>query len=191
MKKQRASQNVRSQHIFLNGSQNVLQPQNIGFDVRGDVKLFDFGLAKEICSDTPKMSNDTYKLTGQTGSSPYMAPEVANDLPYNEKCDVYSMAILFWQMMTCKVPFEAYSVGYMKENVYNGDKRPPIERLWPKSIKLVLQRGWTSDPTTRFSMQNFEDILKREITAQRGGDATGLEHLRRRSTHVYRHRRSR
>jgi serine/threonine protein kinase len=132
------------------------------------------------------MSNGTYKLTGQTGSPEYMAPEVANELPYNEKCDVYSMSILFWQMMACKTPFEAYSVTYMKENVYNGDKRPVIERSWSASTKLLLRRGWTSDVSNRFSMQNLEEILKREITALRGGDATGLEHLRRRSTHVYR-----
>lgn len=161
------------------------KPENIGFDVRGDVKLFDFGLAKEICSDTPRMSNGTYKLTGQTGSPRYMAPEVANELPYNEKCDVYSMSILFWQMMTCKVPFENNSATYMKEKVYNGDKRPLIERSWSASTKLLLRRGWTSDLSNRFSMQNLEEILKREITALRGGDATGLEHLRRRSTHVY------
>ncbi|KAI2494003.1 protein kinase [Fragilaria crotonensis] len=162
-----------------------IKPENIGFDVRGDVKLFDFGLAKEICSDTPRMSNGTYKLTGQTGSPRYMAPEVANELPYNEKCDVYSMSILFWQMMTCKVPFENNSATYMKEKVYNGDKRPIIERSWSASTKLLLRRGWTSDLSNRFSMQNLEEILKREITALRGGDATGLEHLRRRSTHVY------
>ena len=114
-----------------------------------------------------------------------MAPEVANELPYNEKCDVYSMSVLFWQMMTCKVPYENHSVTYMKENVYNGDKRPLIERSWSASTKLLLRRGWTSDISNRFSMQNLEDILKREITALRGGDATGLEHLRRRSTDVY------
>jgi serine/threonine protein kinase len=44
-----------------------LKPDNIGFDVRGDVKIFDFGLAKEI--DPTKVKPDgLYKLTGDTGS---------------------------------------------------------------------------------------------------------------------------
>mmetsp|Transcript_32595 Transcript_32595/g.79083 ORF Transcript_32595/g.79083 Transcript_32595/m.79083 type:complete len:295 (+) Transcript_32595:56-940(+) len=51
-----------------------LKPDNIGFDVRGDVKIFDFGLAKEL--DESKILEDgTYNLTGDTGSLRYMAPE--------------------------------------------------------------------------------------------------------------------
>jgi len=47
---------------------------SIGFDVRGDVKIFDFGLAKEV--DPKKALPDgTYKLTGDTGSPRYMANE--------------------------------------------------------------------------------------------------------------------
>ena len=40
---------------------------NIGFDVRGDVKIFDFGLAKEL-DQREKLEDGTYKLTGDTGS---------------------------------------------------------------------------------------------------------------------------
>jgi serine/threonine protein kinase len=51
-----------------------LKPDNVGFDVRGDVKIFDFGLAKEI--DPRQMDAEgTYKLTADTGSLRYMAPE--------------------------------------------------------------------------------------------------------------------
>uniref|UniRef100_A0A7S4N6D9 Protein kinase domain-containing protein n=1 Tax=Odontella aurita TaxID=265563 RepID=A0A7S4N6D9_9STRA len=44
-----------------------LKPDNIGFDVRGDVKIFDFGLAKEVRPDD-KMESGLYKLSGNTGS---------------------------------------------------------------------------------------------------------------------------
>jgi serine/threonine protein kinase len=150
------------------------------------VKLFDFGLAKEICSDTPKMSDGTYKLTGQTGSLRYMAPEVANEVPYNEKCDVYSMSILLWEIMACRVPYVAYSCKAMEERVFKGDKRPIIDESWSQPIKLLLRRGWTADISARPSMQNLVTILKKEITSLRGGDSSGLEHYRRRSTFVYR-----
>ena len=59
-----------------------LKPDNIGFDQDGVLKLFDFGLAKEL---KHKQADGTYKLTGHTGSRRYMAPEVALDEPYNEK----------------------------------------------------------------------------------------------------------
>jgi serine/threonine protein kinase len=49
------------------------KPENIGFDVRGDVKLFDFGLVANLRPEL-KDEEGMYKLTGRTGSFPYMAP---------------------------------------------------------------------------------------------------------------------
>jgi serine/threonine protein kinase len=37
-----------------------------------------------------------------------MAPEIANHQPYKEKCDVYSFALLAWQILTLHKPFEGY-----------------------------------------------------------------------------------
>ena len=55
----------------INLANAIVQPDNIGFDVRGDVKIFDLGLAKELgCS---KDNGDgTYQLTGDTGSPRYV-----------------------------------------------------------------------------------------------------------------------
>jgi serine/threonine protein kinase len=50
-----------------------IKPENIGFDVRDDIKLFDFGLAKEL-KDDMKNENGVYHLTADTGSPRYMAP---------------------------------------------------------------------------------------------------------------------
>jgi serine/threonine protein kinase len=50
-----------------------LKPNNIGFDVRGDAKLFDFGLATEF--DADRTQGGTFKMTGDTGTIRYMAPE--------------------------------------------------------------------------------------------------------------------
>ena len=61
-----------------------LKPENVGFNIRDDIMLFDFGLAREI-SDKEKVTDNTWKLTGETGSLRYMAPEVASDQPYG-KC---------------------------------------------------------------------------------------------------------
>jgi len=61
----------------------------IGFTKDGRIKLFDFGLACII--DAASTSYDkTYQMSGETGSPRYMAPEVAQSKPYNQKVDVYS-----------------------------------------------------------------------------------------------------
>jgi serine/threonine protein kinase len=66
-----------------------LKPDNIGFTLNGDVKIIDFGLAK-IVDNASTTSEDSYEMSGETGSLRYMAPEVADSHPYNHKADVYS-----------------------------------------------------------------------------------------------------
>jgi serine/threonine protein kinase len=55
-----------------------IKPQNIGFDIRGDIKIFDFGFAKQLPEDDGKYvkdENGLYKnMTGMCGSPRYMAP---------------------------------------------------------------------------------------------------------------------
>jgi len=65
---------------YLHGREIIyrdLKPQNIGFNNRKELKLFDFGLAKEL--DPKDTVGDNYKMTGLSGSMRYMAPEVFNE----------------------------------------------------------------------------------------------------------------
>jgi serine/threonine protein kinase len=57
----------------LNSTQ---KPDNVGFDAAGEVKIFDFGLAKRLDPED-KTDTELYLLTGNTGSLRYMAPEGA------------------------------------------------------------------------------------------------------------------
>lgn len=45
--------------------------KNIGFDVRGDVKVFDFGLCKDLDPRLKNKEGGGYRLTGRAGSLPY------------------------------------------------------------------------------------------------------------------------
>ena len=56
---------------------DIKEPQNIGFDIRGDVKVFDFGLMKSM-DDKAKAPNGEYGylLTGFTGSIPYVSNKI-------------------------------------------------------------------------------------------------------------------
>jgi serine/threonine protein kinase len=57
------------------------------------VKLFDFGLARIL--ENVSVSDEVYEMSGETGSLRYMAPEVADCQPYNQKADVYSFGKFF------------------------------------------------------------------------------------------------
>lgn len=69
------------------------------------MKVFDFGVAKELPYRQDKLNDSLYNLIAQKGSLRYMAPEVALGKPYNLKVDVFSFGILLWQMLSLKTPF--------------------------------------------------------------------------------------
>ena len=113
--------------------------------------------------------------------------EVANGKPYNESVDVYSFAILFWEMIALESPFKMYTMKSLRERVWNKlHKRPPVDKSWPVSIQLLLKRAWNQNIEERHSMKNIESILRKECIRCRDGNETGLEHSRRRSTFVFR-----
>lgn len=156
---------------------------------RDDIKIFDFGLAKEL-TEKVRNKDGTYNLTEMTGSPRYMAPEVANSKPYNATCDSYSFAILLWEMMSLKTPYQMYTPASLREKVYNGaHKRPPINEEWPVPVKLLLSGAWAPDLHDRSTMGAIVTILHKECVHARDGDDSGLEHNRRRSTFVYRPKR--
>jgi serine/threonine protein kinase len=134
--------------------------------------LFDFGLAREVpkpvvpveedCSsrslgyeDPDKahikqkyyVYSDVWKMTGETGTPRYMAPEVALNQPYNGASDTYSFMILLWELLALKTPFEMYTSKAVREKVWkHPHKRPPIDKVaWPQTLKLLMQKGWSHE----------------------------------------------
>lgn len=89
-----------------------------------------------------------------------MAPEVAEVSPYGFSADVYSFAILLWEMLTLKTAFEKYSrEQHYKEIIVEG-KRPKLKRSWPFVIKNLLQRCWAPKPSDRPTFQSVCEKIK-------------------------------
>jgi len=135
-----------------------LKPDNIGYKADGTLKIIDFGLAimidrKSICS------NQVYDMSGGTGSLRYMAPEVAKNLPYNNKVDIYSFGIIICELLSCKKAFSGLNIDAYFEHVVHGGLRPLINNTWPNELKELIQRCWTSDIATRPSFNEIVSAL--------------------------------
>lgn len=140
-----------------------LKPENAGFDIHGNVKLFDFGLAKEL-QPIHRIGDDLYRSSGRTGTRRYMSPENALCKPYGKSTDVYSFGILLWECLALKQPFEDMGVEQHAKLVVKGGKRPQIPSSWPTYLKLLITESWA---TLRLDRPDFDEIcsvLKGELT---------------------------
>lgn len=159
----------------LNVIYRDLKPENIGFDIRGDVKIFDLGLAKEV--QPLEAVNGVYKLTGNTGSPRYMAPEVAKNEPYNLSADVYSYGVIFWQIFTLGIPYQGYTCKMHAELVIGKGYRPKITEKMPQAFARLCKSCWSVSIDDRPTFEEICDILAEEINAFRNDDDTEMRPL--------------
>ncbi|PIA47742.1 hypothetical protein AQUCO_01400386v1 [Aquilegia coerulea] len=75
-----------------------LKTANLLMDTENVVKVADFGVAR--------FQSQGGEMTAETGTYRWMAPEVINHLPYDQKVDVFSFAIVLWELTTAKVPYD-------------------------------------------------------------------------------------
>lgn len=147
-----------------------LKPDNIGFDRQGIVKLFDFGLAKELLEKN-KLGNGTYKLTGETGSTRYMAPEVMASWPYTFSADIYSFGLLLWQTISMEEPFKNCTTSVLKNMVRTLGNRPPLQKMWPAELRDLIESCWDGNPKRRPDSEKVVCLLDAEILKLGEGEA--------------------
>jgi calcium-dependent protein kinase len=75
-----------------------IKPENIMYDKVGEVKLIDFGLAKQTTGNQ--------KLTTIAGTPYFIAPEVLNG-SYSKECDIWSLGVLLYVLVTGTYPFDS------------------------------------------------------------------------------------
>ena len=154
-----------------------LKPENILLDGDFNPRITDFGLSKFF-----DPNNSMKQSMTDTGTAPYMAPEVIEGDRYNTKADVYSFGILMYEVVTGKRAYYDLLHGKKKINsfqlqnrVFNG-LRPAIEEGdMKKGIQLMIEKCWSSDPKQRptfrelfnkLSLSDTDDVLEFEENNQ-------------------------
>ena len=113
-----------------------VKPENILLDKRGRVKIADFGIAKILGRST-----GIYTLTGPwqvVGTLHYMAPEqIDNPLKVDHRADIYSLGVVFYEMLTGQLPLGRF---------------PPPSQKVPVDVRLdqVVLRALENEPDRRY-----------------------------------------
>ena len=129
--------------------------------------LVDLGLAAPIPSDGRR-------LTAETGSARYMAPEVARGDWYGAPADVYSAALVAWAAVAADVPFSGLGPREHLDAVYRKGVRPPPPRDAPPALAAVLAAAWAPDPAGRSPVADLADGLVECLISARFGALAAL-----------------
>lgn len=134
-----------------------LKPQNIMIQDDGQIKITDFGIAMALNSTQLTQTNSVM------GSVHYLPPEQAAGKGSTIKSDIYSMGIIFYELLTGELPFKGenaveIALKQMKEAIPDiHEENPSI----PMSVFNVILKATAKNPKNRYgdARQMHDDLL--------------------------------
>lgn len=141
---------------FIFHFQRDLKPNNIGF-LGTRVQLFDFGLSRELPQVDLEMP---FEMSGKVGTLRYMAVEVALHRPYNVAADVYSWAMVVYELMTLQKPFGGWTRDMHNNLVCGKSVRPEFTTDFNPQLKKLLENCWTQKARDRPRMKQVTERLR-------------------------------
>jgi eukaryotic-like serine/threonine-protein kinase len=155
-----------------------LKPDNVVLVERAGkkdfVKVLDFGIAKR----SKEEDKNEQKLTQQgmvLGTPPYMSPEQFTGRPIDARSDIYSLAVMAYEMLTGRLPFQAetaweWATQHMTQPPIPMESLPEGQRV-PAPMRNAVARSLAKSPDERFqTVQDFSAAFSgavpvREATA--------------------------
>ena len=152
-----------------------LKPSNIMRDGSGRVVIMDFGLAKTV-------QGDGMTQTGMMiGTMEYMSPEQAMGSELDPRSDLFTMGLIFYELLTGNIPFRAESAiaSLVKRTQERAIPLSDVDPSIPPALSLIAAKCLERDPKARYSsVQELIDDLdifegKRSRSSGTGSAALG------------------
>lgn len=144
-----------------------IKPQNILMDLEGNVKITDFGIAMALSATAHTKTNSVL------GTVHYLSPEQARGGMATKKSDIYSLGIVFYELLTGKLPFSGESaVSIALKHLQ--EETPSVRELFPsipQSVENVILKSTAKDSAARYeSADDMQDDLVTVLSVTRANE---------------------
>jgi serine/threonine protein kinase len=134
-----------------------LKSANIMIEPTGLVKILDFGLAKTLPTEL-KISRES-SASRMFGTLHYLAPEQIRGIPADARTDLFSIGVIFFQMATGQLPFNADAPLMVLEKIRDSEPEPFVARdpAFPAAATKIIGKLLKKEPDNRY--QTARDLL--------------------------------
>ena len=120
----------------------------------GRCKVTDFGLSR--CEELKTFTTTATMRDSVAGTPAFMAPELFEDNTFTEKSDVYSYAVVLWEIYDRGIPWAGLKPQQILYKLIK-EQRLDVPKSMPRDLSSLMERAWAQDPDARPS---FADICK-------------------------------
>ncbi len=158
--------------LALNAAHDVgvihrdLKPQNVMQDATGRVLVMDFGLARTL-------EGDGMTQTGAlVGTMEYMSPEQALAKELDQRSDIFSAGLIFYELLTGQMPYHADSAlaSLIRRTQERAKPISEHDASFPQNLSNIVSKCLERDPANRY--QNSKELLA-DLEAWEGKRAAG------------------
>jgi serine/threonine-protein kinase len=144
-----------------------IKPANLMLTADDTVKVTDFGTAKILQFGTAQQT------THVMGTPSYMSPEQVKGRPVDGRSDIFSLGVMFYEMLTGEKPFPGQSVTTVIYKIVNEDPIPPrqLNASIHPGLNDIVMRALAKEPEVRYqTCREMQEDLRNYRSMGAGGN---------------------